>query len=248
MFWFLQLPKAPFETLLILIVYVPILFWFFYVAFEPYVRRKWPQTLVSWTRLLSGEWQDPLVSSEMLVGIAFGVVLAGTGYGMSFLPSIPFGGIDLFVVIPKPDLTDLLGTRYVISGLIAILLVQLYWCMVTLCSLAVLSALLKSKKAAIAAMFLVATVGLAFVSNVAFALSLVVSAVWFLALMRFGLIAMFFTAFAFAVLDPFLIMLSKAWCASYGYFILAIFAAIVLYAFRYSLGGRQLFAPSRLDD
>jgi hypothetical protein len=72
--------------------------------------------------------------------------------------------------------------------------------------------------------------------------------VWFLALIRFGLIAMFFTGFAFSVFGQLPIILSKAWCASYGYFMLAIFAAIVLYAFRYSLGGRPLFAPSRLDD
>ena len=134
-----------------------------------------------------------------------------------------------------------------ISVIIANLLVQLYWCMMTLCSLAVLSALLKSKKAAIAIMFLVATVGLALATS-GFVLGLVVSAVWFLALIRFGLIAMFFTAFTFALLGQFLIILSKAWCASYGYLILAIFAAIVLYAFHYSLAGRPLLAPSRLDD
>jgi Gpi18-like mannosyltransferase len=118
--------------------------------------------------------------------------------------------------------------------------------MITLCSLAVLSALLKSKKAAIVIMFLVATVGLV-AANTGFVMGLVVSAVWFLALMRFGLIAMFFTAFTFA-LSPSVIMLSKAWSASYGYFILVLFAAIVLYAFRYSLGGRPLLASSRLDD
>jgi serine/threonine-protein kinase len=247
LFWFLRLPKVPLEYLLISIVYVPILFWFFYVAFEPYVRRKWPQVLVSWTRLLSGEWRDPLVSSETLVGIAFGVVLVGIGYGMTFLPSIHFGGIDLFVVIPSLELTSLLGTRYVISEIIVGLLVQLYWCMMTLCSLAVLSVLLKSKKAAIGFMFLVATVGLA-LSTGGFALALVGSAVWFFALIRFGLIAMFFTAFAFTALRSFPIILSKTWCAHFSYFILVLFAAIVLYAFRYSLGGRPLLAPSRLDD
>jgi hypothetical protein len=40
----------------------------------------------------------------------------------------------------------------------------------------------------------------------------------------------------------------SAWYSSYGFAALAIFAAIVLYAFRTSLGGRPLLAPSRLDD
>ena len=31
-----------------------VLFWILYIAIEPFVRRRWPQILVSWTRLLSG--------------------------------------------------------------------------------------------------------------------------------------------------------------------------------------------------
>jgi hypothetical protein len=31
------------------------LFWILYVAIEPFIRRRWPQILVSWTRLLSKE-------------------------------------------------------------------------------------------------------------------------------------------------------------------------------------------------
>ena len=41
---------------------------------------------------------------------------------------------------------------------------------------------------------------------------------------------------------------ASAWYAGYGLAALAIFAAIVLYAFRTSLGGRPLLASSRLDD
>jgi hypothetical protein len=41
---------------------------------------------------------------------------------------------------------------------------------------------------------------------------------------------------------------ASAWYAPYGYAALAIIAAIVLYAFRTSLGGRPLLAPSPIDD
>jgi len=41
---------------------------------------------------------------------------------------------------------------------------------------------------------------------------------------------------------------TSAWYAGYGYTALAIFAAIVLFAFRFSLGGRPLLASSHLDD
>lgn len=51
------------------------LVWLFYLAFEPYVRRIWPQILVAWTRLVSGRFSDPLVGSSVLVGIVFGTLM-----------------------------------------------------------------------------------------------------------------------------------------------------------------------------
>ena len=36
-----------------------------YVALEPYVRRRWPDALVSWTRVLAGRFRDPLVGRDI---------------------------------------------------------------------------------------------------------------------------------------------------------------------------------------
>jgi len=47
--------------------------WVFYLAMEPYLRRIWPQTMVSWVRLLDGRVRDPLVARHVLVGLVFGV-------------------------------------------------------------------------------------------------------------------------------------------------------------------------------
>ena len=41
-----------------------------YLALEPYVRRRWPQLLVGWNRLLAGRFRDPLVGYETLLGLA----------------------------------------------------------------------------------------------------------------------------------------------------------------------------------
>jgi serine/threonine-protein kinase len=49
--------------------------WFFYLALEPFARRRWPQMLISWTRALSGAWRDPLVGRDVLVGAALGVAM-----------------------------------------------------------------------------------------------------------------------------------------------------------------------------
>jgi hypothetical protein len=46
-----------------------------YLALEPFVRRRCPRLLISWTRLLQGGWRDPLVGSDVLKGVALGAVL-----------------------------------------------------------------------------------------------------------------------------------------------------------------------------
>jgi serine/threonine protein kinase len=48
--------------------------WTLYLALEPYVRSKWPQTIVSWTRLLSGKLRDPLVGRDILFGTVLGTI------------------------------------------------------------------------------------------------------------------------------------------------------------------------------
>jgi serine/threonine-protein kinase len=48
--------------------------WLAYVALEPAVRRRWPTSLVGWTRLLGGRWRDPLVGRDLLLGLASGAV------------------------------------------------------------------------------------------------------------------------------------------------------------------------------
>jgi hypothetical protein len=47
--------------------------WVFYLALEPYVRRNWPQMIISWTRLISGRLRDPLVGRDLLFGVLLGI-------------------------------------------------------------------------------------------------------------------------------------------------------------------------------
>lgn len=52
------------------------LLWLAYVALEPYVRRFWPQTLISWTRVLDGRVRDALVGLHVLLGVVLGLAIA----------------------------------------------------------------------------------------------------------------------------------------------------------------------------
>ena len=55
-------------------------FWVCYIAVEPYVRRLWPETLISWVRFMSGDIRNPLVGLHVAVGCTAGVVCACLAY------------------------------------------------------------------------------------------------------------------------------------------------------------------------
>jgi len=86
-------------------------------------------------------------------------------------------------------------------------------------------------------------------SQFGFEAILIWGALWFFVLMRFGFLASVVVEFgtALVIYFPFTFE-GAAWYSGYGYLALAIFAALVLSAFRISLGGRPLLVPSRFDD
>jgi hypothetical protein len=47
--------------------------WMLYLALEPWVRRRWPQTIITWSRLLSGQFRDPLAGRDILFGVMLGM-------------------------------------------------------------------------------------------------------------------------------------------------------------------------------
>ncbi|MGA8428383.1 MAG: hypothetical protein WB729_01075, partial [Candidatus Sulfotelmatobacter sp.] len=64
--------------------------WTLYLAVEPWVRRHWPQTIISWSRLLSGKVRDPLVGRDILFGVILGVVWILI-FQIRFIPMIRMG-------------------------------------------------------------------------------------------------------------------------------------------------------------
>jgi serine/threonine-protein kinase len=76
-----HLPASPgtvgaFLVALVTTSFYGLLFWALYLALEPFVRRHWPRTLVSWTTLLGGRVRDPIVGRDVLFGVALGVAIA----------------------------------------------------------------------------------------------------------------------------------------------------------------------------
>jgi hypothetical protein len=89
--------------------------WLLYLALEPHVRRRWPHTLISWSRLLAGRWHDPLVGRDVLVGACSGVALSLIAYGGSLvrMQVDRDGGMPSFTLI-----TPFLGTGPMAGALV----------------------------------------------------------------------------------------------------------------------------------
>jgi len=62
-----------------------------YLAVEPYVRKNWPDALISWVRIVGGRFRDPLAASHILVGVfaglAFALLIAATTWATNDLSS-----------------------------------------------------------------------------------------------------------------------------------------------------------------
>lgn len=56
-------------------VYNAVFLWLLYVALEPFVRKRWPKRIISWSRLLAGGYRDPLVGRDVLIGAVFAVAI-----------------------------------------------------------------------------------------------------------------------------------------------------------------------------
>jgi serine/threonine-protein kinase len=55
--------------------------WAAYLAVEPVIRRKWPQSLISWNRMLAGRLRDPLLGRDLLLGVLGGCATV-FGFGL----------------------------------------------------------------------------------------------------------------------------------------------------------------------
>ena len=90
-------------------LFVSAFIWMLYIALEPYVRRNWPQTIISWSRFLSGHFRDPLVGRDLLFGVILGIC-----WGLVF----ELGSLFLIRAGARPILasTDFLqGTRETVA-------------------------------------------------------------------------------------------------------------------------------------
>ena len=117
--------------------------WVLYLALEPYVRKFWPTTVISWSRLLAGRFLDPQVGRDVLIGVfvAVSVVLVSRidyhirpllGYP-ALPPQVPnlemlSGTRVLLAVAARVAFNAAFNSLWIIFGLVAVnLLVRRVW-------------------------------------------------------------------------------------------------------------------------
>ncbi len=78
------------------------LFWIFYLAIEPHVRRVWPHILITWSRLLGGSVRDPLVGRDLVIGSAAGLLLTVITLAYQYAP-VMMGHPEFAPPVPELD-------------------------------------------------------------------------------------------------------------------------------------------------
>ncbi|HVX86778.1 MAG TPA: serine/threonine-protein kinase [Phycisphaerae bacterium] len=230
------------------VMYWVVLVWVFYLALEPYVRRVWPEVVISWSRLLAGRWIDPLVGRDALVGCCAGAITAMLSDLELVLPRwlhlpAPLPAINGSLVRLE-SLTDgatmftaILGAVYV--GLLMLLL------------LVVLR--MAFRRRLFAALGFVAVIFAATgrwnpIEPVGIPLQLIISAIFLAVMVRNGLVALVFCLLVRNYLDDFPI--TADWGVWFGWSVvvpLAVISVLLLASFYASIGGRPLISIRLAD-
>ncbi len=223
--------------------------WALYIALEPYVRRRWPATLVSWSRLLAGGFRDPLVGRDVLVGCLSGA--SSTAFGrlvwlvpswLGYPPPQPFSGPQW----------QFLGARTMVADVALMLMFAPMVWLGALFFLVLLRALLRKEWAAAVAWVLLFTVFSAAdiqSATIFLVFFLILSSLFVFLMIRFGLLTLVANFVFWQVLSNFpLTTQSSAWYSGISLTGILLIAAIALYAFYTSLGGRPIFGAVALEE
>lgn len=217
------------------------MYWLCYIALEPYVRRRWPERIISWSRLLTGGWRDSLVGRDILLGAACGIWLFPFALLCDLL-SAKLGRPTIPEMIPPATLLGLSGLipQFAYSTLAAVFNGLGLFLLLLLTTF-----LLRREWLSAIALWLLVTVawGLAFGHStmdwIYFALA---TGMLTVLLLRLGLLVFIIADFYLLHADryPFTFDFS-AWYAPYSHLAVLTALAIAGYGFYVSLAGHPLF-------
>jgi serine/threonine-protein kinase len=214
-----------------------LLCWVFYVALEPWARRKWPQTLISWSRYVSKGLRDPVVGRDLLFGTVLGLALNFT----DFLGPALHGNSGQ---LNHTALNAMLGVRQQASAIIAtipngVINTLLFFFILFLIRLLV-------RKEWIAALVFIVLLGVVFNLNtttpaVDLPIACLAFAIVAVTVLRFGLLAYIVTSAISSIASQGALLDFSAWYAGMAAIPFVIITLVAVYGFKTALGGRRLF-------
>jgi hypothetical protein len=229
-------------------LYFAIAAWALYLSFEPYARRRWPDLMISWSRLLAGRLRDPMVGRDLLIGALGGIAMALMVHLDIALPS-GFGHVQH---APIGQIASSLSSARQLGYFF---LINVYNAMgfglASLIGMLVVQAITRSRWLALALQFTIAYLFflVAVSTNPPFSGALALSTlIWFALLVRVGLLASGAGVYFFTLLNSIPMTLdASAWYFSRGLIGLGVLSAILFYAFYVALGGKALISHSLLE-
>jgi len=214
---------------------------FNYISFEPFVRRRWPQTIVSWSRLLAGGYRDPLVGRDVLIGTSIGVGMAL----IQIFGSLVYRMAGIPAVRVAVDTDVLLGARHLAGQFLYVVSDGLYKSLGIL-FLIFLARMLLRKQWLAAGVIVVSLAGINAANSINPFIGWPVNIAFFgvvvFTLMRFGLLSMSVALFMALFIGQF--PLTADWSVWYSgeiAFTAIAVLAIALFGFRTAQAGQSLF-------
>jgi serine/threonine protein kinase len=221
------------------------LFWTLYLALEPWVRRYWPQSLVTWSRILQGQWRDPLVGRDILYGSFASVIYLGAICLYIYATIRQGAGLD-----DDFDVSNLMGFNWVLGRLLGGVRLSISAAVQFFLVLFLLRAILRRQ-------WLAGLIFVGLLTAVGTNNGVHYGVVWYypallfagiystllVLLIRYGFFAI---AVALFVINPGINLVFttnfSAWYGLSSWVMLAVITGLALFGFKLSLGGRPMLA------
>ena len=226
-----------------------------YMALEPWVRRLWPHALITWSRVLAGQWRDPVVGRDVMIAVLAAVAINCLSHALylGFSPSgAPAASSVLEFNMLQFTLDQLMGTRFIGSAGFYALCLGLISALRTFFLMFLCRACLRRQWLATLAFVglnapLAAAVSFSqgdWIGPIVMVLIVVLNA---LIMVRFGLMALVVTGAVGVFIERGLLTNDfGAWYGESSLVVVVVVSALALWAFRTSLGGRPLLSADPL--
>jgi len=221
--------------------------WMMYLALEPIVRRRMPALLISWNRLLAGQFIDPMIGRDLLAGTVVAVLSQLLSHANVFynaargLPP-PEPSAAAFVVLT--------GGRVLIAQFLSLLNGAVFNGLALMFMFVIFQLVFRKWWLAGAAFIVFWTVRVALQGGQAVdVVANVVGLILLVALVvRFGLLAVTVQTFVGSLLEAPFTTQGSAWYAWMGWVGVAVIALIVGFGVRTALAGQPLLGRLGLAD